>query len=364
MHSSYPLRHLSIRVPWHDAGWTGTVCQAPQLNGACAKLKAIANSKKDEKEIPVAGCSLEELPKENWPCCVEERAMFMAPFEIEIRKTHALAGIDPNIYGHFLPTPQRYPPYSAGVVPFFWLMHGNMENFSNLFELNVDQDREPALTYETTWIHEGHQAVPDGRDRSKNTSNCSRSHSSRWIFSWIRFALLEWPVRSLGQTGPGEAAQHNPPLSLTAPLPHIAIVSPLSCQKNALCAVPQWFLRPSIPLPTIRHGNAPFPSRPVSDVFRHFQADYPRPLTLSDTIGRKKSWSDAICLTSQVILTPKSSVIRTVPPFPTIIGRRRSCRQPHSLWGCENRPLPRLFEEIRCSKKVSLSFLFCSHTLI
>ena len=155
MHSSYPLRHLSIRVPWHDAGWTGTVCQAPQLNGACAKLKAIANSKKDEKEIPVAGCSLEELPKENWPCCVEERAMFMAPFEIEIRKTHALAGIDPNIYGHFLPTPQRYPPYSAGVVPFFWVMHGNMENFSNLFELDVDQDREPALTYETTWIHEG-----------------------------------------------------------------------------------------------------------------------------------------------------------------------------------------------------------------
>ena len=68
MHSSYPLRHLSIRVPWHDAGWTGTVCQAPQLNGACAKLKAIANNKKDEKELPFAGRSLEELPKVNWHC--------------------------------------------------------------------------------------------------------------------------------------------------------------------------------------------------------------------------------------------------------------------------------------------------------
>ena len=72
-------------------------------------------------------------------------------------------------------------------------------------------------------------------------------------------------------------AQHNPPLSLTAPLPHIAIVSPLSCQKNALCALPQCSLRPSIPMPPRPHGNVPFPSRPVSDVFRHFQACYPRP---------------------------------------------------------------------------------------
>ena len=123
---------------------------------------------------------------------------------------------------------------------------------------------------------------------------------------------------------------------------------------------------PAIDPPTDQTARQTFPFPPgrSSDVSRHFQADYPRPLTLSDIIRRKKSWSGAICLTSQVILAPKSSAIRTDSPFPTIIGRIRSCRQPHFLWGCENRPLPRLFEEIRCSKKVSLSFLFCSHTLI
>ena len=56
-----PLRHISIRVPWHDAGWAGLVCLAPQLNGACAKLKGIASAKNEETEKLIAGRSLEEL---------------------------------------------------------------------------------------------------------------------------------------------------------------------------------------------------------------------------------------------------------------------------------------------------------------
>ena len=72
------------------------MCRAPDLNGACVKLKRIAEKKKDDLEIPVAGRSLEELPKEQWPCCVDERAAFMAPFEMEVVKRHALAVRNPN----------------------------------------------------------------------------------------------------------------------------------------------------------------------------------------------------------------------------------------------------------------------------
>jgi len=32
--TTYPLRHISIRVPWHDTGWDGRVCTFPRLNGA------------------------------------------------------------------------------------------------------------------------------------------------------------------------------------------------------------------------------------------------------------------------------------------------------------------------------------------
>jgi len=27
--NNFPLRHLSVCVPWHDSGWAGTVCSAP-----------------------------------------------------------------------------------------------------------------------------------------------------------------------------------------------------------------------------------------------------------------------------------------------------------------------------------------------
>jgi hypothetical protein len=33
--------HLSVRVPWHDAGWRGTVCTDPAGNASCILLHNI-----------------------------------------------------------------------------------------------------------------------------------------------------------------------------------------------------------------------------------------------------------------------------------------------------------------------------------
>lgn len=162
--TQYPLRHLSVRVPWHDAGWAGVVCNAPQLNGACAKLKRIAGSKKDTSEASVAGQRLDEIPSTQWPCCVDERATFMAPFDMEQVKHHALAENSPKHYGHFRPTPQRYPAYSAGIVPFFWMMKANLDALDAQLALGVDASREPVLGYDTQWVHEAQNqtALLDG----------------------------------------------------------------------------------------------------------------------------------------------------------------------------------------------------------
>ncbi|HEV7506306.1 MAG TPA: AAA family ATPase [Thermoanaerobaculia bacterium] len=105
-------------------------------------------------EIHIAGKNFEQLPREQWPCCVEERATFMAPFEMEQTKRHALAEKSPKHYGHFKPTPQRYPAYSAGIVPFLWMMSKNVDEFGDRLELDVDASREPDLGYETGWVHE------------------------------------------------------------------------------------------------------------------------------------------------------------------------------------------------------------------
>jgi AAA domain/UvrD-like helicase C-terminal domain len=158
------LQHVSIRVPWHDRGWAGVVCQSPELNGACAKLKRIAVVKKAGDEKLIAGRSLDELPREQWPCCIDERATFMAPFEMAQLKTHALAKRNSKFYGHFQPTPQRYPAYSAGIVPFRWMMRENIERYRDLYELDVDETREPELGYHNNWITEvrNQQALLNG----------------------------------------------------------------------------------------------------------------------------------------------------------------------------------------------------------
>lgn len=32
------IKHLSIRVTWHDNKWNGTICQHPSQNAFCAPL--------------------------------------------------------------------------------------------------------------------------------------------------------------------------------------------------------------------------------------------------------------------------------------------------------------------------------------
>ncbi len=54
-----PLRHLSIRVPWHDTGWDARVCLAPRLNGSCLKLTRTAESRGDATEEVNAGKHLD-----------------------------------------------------------------------------------------------------------------------------------------------------------------------------------------------------------------------------------------------------------------------------------------------------------------
>ena len=121
MSLSAPRRHISIRVPWHDNGWNGTVCCGPKLNTACLKLKNIAENKNDEAEAKVAGESLKDLPEAAFPPCVTERATFMADFAFERTHTHPFS-VYSDSHAHFEPTVLRYHAYSAAGVPFRWMM--------------------------------------------------------------------------------------------------------------------------------------------------------------------------------------------------------------------------------------------------
>lgn len=170
-----PLRHVSIRVPWHDNGWNGTVCCGPKLNTACLNLKNIAENKDDEAEEAVAGQSLRDLPERAYPPCVTERATFMADFAFERTHTHPFA-VFGGSHAHFQPTPLRYPAYSVAGVPFRWMMRPSvfgdprqglrgiaedypLEEVSEALEPDINikhwfhDHRNQRALFETFWAH-------------------------------------------------------------------------------------------------------------------------------------------------------------------------------------------------------------------
>jgi hypothetical protein len=75
--------HLSVRVPWHDAGWAGTVCRDPLGNASCVLLKNVSEQRRDMYEAEHAGAPLDDLDLTKVGC-VTERGTFLSPRPYEI----------------------------------------------------------------------------------------------------------------------------------------------------------------------------------------------------------------------------------------------------------------------------------------
>lgn len=148
----YPLRHLSLRVPWHDNAWNGTVCNDPVGNMACLALKSIGPKRNDALESANRDKSLDIIPEDDRPCCVSERGFFMAPFDLTRTKKHPYVETSPETHGHFRDTIIRQPSYSADAIPFRWMRNPerwmsekkhNEPDFRDRYNLLLDQALEP-----------------------------------------------------------------------------------------------------------------------------------------------------------------------------------------------------------------------------
>lgn len=157
-----PYQHLSVRVPWHDTGWTGIVCADPINNGSCLGLSRIAAERNDSLEVQNAGRPWSELPEAELPPCHAERAGFMSPTGRRVQKNHPYASWN-DVYSKFKPVWLDLPAYSADCVPFRWMLRENAEDLTE--SLNVDYeirledqvDAEAEL-HDPAWIqHERNQ---------------------------------------------------------------------------------------------------------------------------------------------------------------------------------------------------------------
>lgn len=157
-----PAHHVTIRVPWNDSGWTGTVCGRPLDNTSCLILPRIGEGRRDEAEVACAGKRLDHLDRDELPPCVGERVSFMAPFDLEREMRHPYAQSNPETHGHFAPTRFVQPSYSAACVPFRWMLRKEVEGDARVenpglaeqLKLGWTPDREPDLKFETSWLQE------------------------------------------------------------------------------------------------------------------------------------------------------------------------------------------------------------------
>lgn len=195
---TFPLQHISVRVPWHDNLWNGTVCLNPARNTSCLKLKNIADAKNEAAELPIAGQSLKVLDQSDFPPCATERGAFMADFAFSRLHSHPYSKQNKPSHQHFIPTPVHYPAFSAGALPFRWMMKGfvygddkSKRGLQADFPLeSITEEREPnveELGFESSWF----QDQQNQRDLLECFWNHVRQEESLVFFYAKQIPLVE-----------------------------------------------------------------------------------------------------------------------------------------------------------------------------
>ena len=159
-------QHVTIRVPWHDSGWTGRVCSAPSANTSCVALSRIAAHKR-ANEDSLRNRAFVDLARSELPPCVDERAVFLSEHDLFLKKEHPYKDRSPDTHSHFGETTLRLESYSAACVPYSWMLRRHAEGderrnalgTADALKLGYDAGREPKLPFQTSWIQNKHNQL-------------------------------------------------------------------------------------------------------------------------------------------------------------------------------------------------------------
>ncbi|WP_405474917.1 AAA family ATPase [Streptomyces sp. NBC_00009] len=116
------VQHLSARVPWHDAGWAGTVCADPAANHACMLLDSIGRKRDDQFEADHRGQDWNTLGGRIPPCALERGAFMSERAHVAVRE-HPYAWSLKELQ----PARLALPAHSVHGIPYFWLHRDNLE---------------------------------------------------------------------------------------------------------------------------------------------------------------------------------------------------------------------------------------------
>ena len=143
------MKHISVRVPWHDNGWNSHVCVNPCCNTFCKQLPNIVNSKVDCEQLP-CGIDWSQLPTKERPACAGENGGFMNRKVYEREFVHIYAWNPENPHSKLLPTKVTIPAYSALGIPFRYL---NMDAQEELSKEHPEFYPAESAPFDSAWVY-------------------------------------------------------------------------------------------------------------------------------------------------------------------------------------------------------------------
>jgi len=136
------VRNISIRVPWHDRGWDGHVCDEPLANSACLALKLIAENRKDEIEKDLHGQAFDDLTPAQLPPCIRTSASFLGRHPQSFESVMAYSRWSKD-HKHILPRAVHVPAWGTTAIPYRWMLKDSGFEIAGDLELDAHRDREP-----------------------------------------------------------------------------------------------------------------------------------------------------------------------------------------------------------------------------
>lgn len=143
------VKHLSMRVAWHDNKWNGTVCCNPNSNGYCTQLPRIYEEKKDNEEPNKAWWDLKPV---ELPPCKAEGGAFMNSRGYKRSFSHPYKDYKKANHAHLERTEIEVPPFSAFAVPFWWMLDKNQQEINNEYpDLPFNQWPKE---FKSSWVYD------------------------------------------------------------------------------------------------------------------------------------------------------------------------------------------------------------------
>jgi len=140
------MKHLSIRIAWHQNRWNGTNCANPKENTYCLALPRIYDEKQEDEQGNMKwweeGAVL--------PPCKAESGAFMCDHEYKRIFSHVYQHRKDADHSHLEQTSISVPAFTTFAVPFRWML---LKNQAILNEQFPDLPRYEKAPFPSAWVY-------------------------------------------------------------------------------------------------------------------------------------------------------------------------------------------------------------------